>query len=117
MNNSLSIWTKLHHQAVELAQAEPMLSSHYHQHIINHDDFASALACHLAAQLGGESVSSLALERLFLSILGEQLNIIESALQDKEAYYQRDPACDNYCRPFLLFTVATRVYYVPCGYS
>lgn len=103
MKNSLSIWKKLHHQAVELAQAEPMLSSHYHQHIINHENFASALACHLAVQLGNESVSSSTLERLFLSILTEYSDIIESALQDMEAYYQRDPACDNYCRPFLFF--------------
>ena len=85
MNNSLSIWKKLHRQAVQLAQAEPMLSSHYHQHIINHDDFASALACHLAAQLGNESVSSSTLEYLFLSILTENSDIIESALQDMEA--------------------------------
>lgn len=103
MNNSLLIWKQLHHQAVELAQAEPMLSSHYRQHIINHDNFASALACHLAVQLGNESVSSSALDCLFLSILTEQSSIIESALQDMDAYYQRDPACDNYCRPFLFF--------------
>ena len=103
MNNPFSIWKKLHHQAVELAQTEPMLSSYYHQHVINHENFASALASHLAVQLGSESVSSSALESLFSSILIESFEIVESALQDMEAYYQRDPACDNYCRPFLFF--------------
>ena len=76
LQNSLSIRKKLHHQAVELAQAEPMLSSHYHQHIINHENFASALACHLAVQLGSESVSSSTLERLFLSILTRLLFLL-----------------------------------------
>ena len=103
MKDSLSIWTKLHYQAIELAKAEPMLSSHYHQHIINHDNFASSLACHLATQLGNDTVPLSDLNSLFLSILTEQSDIADAALEDMEAYYQRDPACDNYCRPFLFF--------------
>tara|TARA_B100000767_G_scaffold35878_1_gene30417 strand:+ start:1885 stop:2727 length:843 start_codon:yes stop_codon:yes gene_type:complete len=103
LNDSLSVWTRLHHQATELAKAEPMLADHYFKNIIDHNDFASALACHLAAQLGNETVPAQALNSLFLSILTQHSGIVDAALHDMEAYYQRDPACDNYCRPFLFF--------------
>ena len=103
MKNLQSIWSKMHSQAVSLANDELMLTSYYHNHVINHDDFESALAFHIAAQLDSETVSEQMLNELFTEVLRAEPDLAEAALADIDAYFERDPACDNYCRPFLFF--------------
>lgn len=103
MKNLQSIWPQMHSQAVSMASDELMLTSFYHNHVINHDGFASALAFHIAAQLGSETVSEQMLNELFTEVLEADPLLAQAALADIDAYFERDPACDNYCRPFLFF--------------
>lgn len=93
----------MHSQSINLASDELMLSSYYHNHLINHESFESALAFHIAAQLGSETVSEQMLNTLFIEVLRAEPALAEAALADIDAYFERDPACDNYCRPFLFF--------------
>jgi len=103
VKNMQSIWPEMYSQAISLASNEPMLSSYYHNHVINHESFDSALAFHMAAQLGSETVSEQMLNTLFVEVLQAEPSLADAALIDIDAYFERDPACDNYCRPFLFF--------------
>ena len=103
MKSLQSIWPKMHSQAISLASDELMLTSYYHNHVINHESFESALAFHVAAELGSETVSEQMLNTLFTEVLRAEPRLADAALADIDAYFERDPACDNYCRPFLFF--------------
>lgn len=103
MKNLQSIWPEMHRQAVSLANDESMLASYYHNHVIKHEGFGSALAFHIAAQLGNGTVSAQMLSELLAGVLLAEAGLTEAALADIDAYFERDPACDNYCRPFLFF--------------
>lgn len=98
-----SIWPKMHSEAVSLSSDEVMLASYYHANIINHDSFESALAFHIATQLDNATISGQMLNELFSEILLAEPALAEAALADIDAYFERDPACDNYCRPFMFF--------------
>lgn len=103
-NNPINlVWQQLHAQAITLACEEPLLSSYYHASIINHDNFASALAHQLAVKLHSATVTELMLSEVFTECLQQAPSIVTAALSDIVACYERDPACDNYCRPFLYF--------------
>ncbi|MBT8149541.1 MAG: serine O-acetyltransferase [Gammaproteobacteria bacterium] len=98
-----SIWPVLVEQAKELAAREPLLASYYHSRIIEHDSFADALACQVAAKLDTPTVAALVLDEVFSEILRERPDIAQAAVDDLLACYERDPACDYYCMPFLHF--------------
>lgn len=97
------IWKELNAQAKTLAQQEPLLESYYFSSILNHTDFEKALSHHLAVKLHTPAVSELLLNEVFLQVLEENPGIATAALDDLAAYFDRDPACDSYCRPFLYF--------------
>lgn len=97
------IWSELQRQAEELAREEPLLRSYFHARILNHASFESALAFVLAAKLSSSSVSELALNDVFVQCLREDQRVVNSALLELSAYFQRDPACEDYCKPFLYF--------------
>ena len=106
------IWIDLQQQAIDMAGSEPLLASHYHAAIIDHEDFGSALAHSMAEKLHTAALSELSLKEVFLACLQNNPGVIESALDDLVAYFDRDPACDNYCKPFLYYKgyLATQAY-------
>lgn len=103
MSQQQKIWPQMKVQAKALAVDEPLLASFYHANILNHPDFASALAFYMASNLESQTVSSLTLNEVFSELLKVSPSVIEAALADIQAYYDRDPACDNFCRPLLFF--------------
>ncbi len=103
MTKIIDIWPELYSQAESLAEGEPLLASYYHASIISHSNFGTALASHVATKLGGSTVSALMLKEVFADILHQNPEIAGYAMADAVAYLERDPACDNYCRPFLFF--------------
>ncbi len=102
MSSDNDIWSKMKREAVALSSKEPMLSNFYDKAISQHEFFSTALAFNLANFLSDEHVPfdqlinniELAYDNNFLPI---------KALKDIQAYFDRDPACDNYCLPFLFF--------------
>ena len=103
MNNSTQAWETLVAQARQLAADEPLLASYYYSSIIEHANFADALACQIASKLDSATVSAITLDELFKHCLQENPAIADAALSDILACYDRDPACNNYCLPFLYF--------------
>ena len=47
------------------------------------------------------------LYELYLHALGKEPSIGEAVRADITAYYERDPACDQYCLPLLYFSDTT----------
>jgi len=103
MKDTQHLWVSMVKQARELAQAEPLLASYYYSSIIERQNFAEALACQLAAKLDAATVSAMMLGEVFTQCLLQDPKIAEAALCDILACYDRDPACSNYCVPFMHF--------------
>jgi len=101
--NGQAVWRELKTQANRLAQGEPLLQSYYHASVSNHERFEHALAHVLAEKLNSSSVSELGLIDVFNQCLARNESISDFALRDLVAYFERDPACQNYCMPFLYF--------------
>jgi len=95
------VWRELQEQAGNLARDEPLLRSYYHSSVLNHSSLEHALAYVLAEKLNSSTVSELALNDVFNQCLIEHPTVVDSVVLDLIAYFERDPACDNYCKPFL----------------
>ena len=98
-----ALWQQLQAQAAAQSDSEPMLSTYFHSSILNHGDFVSALSFHVAAMLDSPTVSGLMLNDVFTLLLADNPAMIDAAVADIAAYYDRDPACDNFVRPFLFY--------------
>lgn len=96
-----AVWRELQEQAAVFARHEPLLRSYYHSSVLNHSSLEHALAYVLAEKLNSSTVSELALNDVFNQCLLENPVVIDSVALDLIAYFERDPACDNYCMPFL----------------
>jgi serine O-acetyltransferase len=97
------LWQQLLKEAKEQAEREPVLASFFHASILNHKTLASALAHHIAAQLGSDAAPALLIQEVFDEALAEEPELVEQVCADLQAYYDRDPACDQYSLPFLYF--------------
>lgn len=103
MNPQTDIWQIIRRETEEAARTEPMLASFLHMTVLRHESLAHVLAFHLSSKLASPSMDARALYELFLHALKSDESIVESALCDIQACYDRDPACDQYCLPLLYF--------------
>lgn len=103
VSSSHELWSELMEEASLLSQEEPVLSSFYHASILSHPDLASALSVHIATKLASEALPAIVLREIFEQLIEVDTSIVESAFYDTLAYWERDPACDQYIMPFLYF--------------
>ncbi|MBD2858847.1 serine O-acetyltransferase [Spongiibacter sp. KMU-158] len=101
--NSEQLWAHLCEEAERFGVSEPVLASFYHAHILHHGNFADALSYHLASLLDSDSLPAMLVREVFHNAYISQPAIIEMAVADICAHYERDPACDHYGMPFLYF--------------
>ncbi|XP_048594454.1 serine acetyltransferase 1, chloroplastic [Brassica napus] len=97
------VWVKMLDEAKSDVEQEPVLSSYYHSSITSHRSLSSALANILSVKLSTLALPSNTLFELFISVLEESPEMIESAKQDLLAAKERDPACVSYVHCFLSF--------------
>ncbi|CAN6828566.1 hypothetical protein Bca4012_008300 [Brassica carinata] len=97
------VWAKMLDEAKSDVEQEPVLSSFYHSSIASHRSIESALANILSVKLSTLALPSNTLFELFISVLEESPEIIESVKQDLLAAKERDPACVSYVHCFLSF--------------
>lgn len=96
-------WERMHDEAVEMAQASPILASFLHTTILNRKRFEDALSYQLAQKLGSDALTPLNLREVFDQALESSPEIGEAARADIVAVFDRDPACMTYAEPFLYF--------------
>lgn len=97
------LWSAIISEVKSQCEREPILASFYHTSILNHDNVQSALAFHVASKLGSALVPAVSIERVFEQALAADPSLVKSVCLDLEAYYERDPTCDQYSIPFLYF--------------
>ena len=96
-------WPRLRVEAATAAAAEPGLASFLHATVLNHETFEAALSYRLAQKLSDDEVNSMVWREVCLEAYSDAPQIVESALADILAVYNRDPASFEYIQPFLYF--------------
>lgn len=98
-----TLWQQILVEAALASEEEPSLASFYHASILNHPTIESALSFVLAYKLGNNALPALLVRQVFEEVFVRQPEIIAAACADIRAHFDRDPACDSYCIPFLYF--------------
>ncbi|MDE0660402.1 MAG: serine O-acetyltransferase [Gammaproteobacteria bacterium] len=96
-----AIWEVVRGEAASKANEEPILGSYFHATILNHTNFRSALSFRLASKLDNPMLPTMLIRDVIDEAMGDDANILESALTDMLATYDRDPACEDLSTPFL----------------
>lgn len=101
--NSMDLWDTIRAETEAAAAEEPILASFLHLTVLRHKNLASMLAFHLSSKLSNSVMDARTLFEVFSEALHSSTDIIDSVQADIAAYYDRDPACDQYCLPLLYF--------------
>ena len=102
-NTDFNLWQTIRNEAEQSAAEEPMLASFLHMTVLRHDSLERVLAFHLSSKLANPTMDMRTLYELYLHALEKEPSIGEAVCADITAYYERDPACDQYCLPLLYF--------------
>lgn len=103
INNVTELWQAMREEAEQASQQQPLMASFFHSNILNHKTFASAISFFLSSHLENEDLSAMMIRDVFEQAIREDSTIEQKMMQDLLAYYERDPACDQYMTPFLYF--------------
>ncbi len=103
LSEARRVWAQLLVEARTASSAEPCLASYYHGVVLNHQDLQGSLSFHLANKLGSHAVPAMMLREVIADAYEQEPQMIKSATADMKAYFDRDPACDQYLMPFLYF--------------
>ena len=96
------LWQQLRRDAEQVIQQEPLLASYVYACILNHDSLASALSFILANKLSDDVMPVVTVRELFDSAFESSPEIIEFAVCDIKAVYDRDAAICSYL-PVILY--------------
>ncbi|UAA37865.1 serine O-acetyltransferase [Paraneptunicella aestuarii] len=91
-----SFWQRLQKEAMEVVTSEPLLASYVHACILNHRNFDSALSFILSNKMADDVMPALSIREFFDDAFKEDPSIVEAALADLKAVYDRDPAVETY---------------------
>ncbi|KAG2250995.1 hypothetical protein Bca52824_081131 [Brassica carinata] len=97
------VWVKMLEEAKSDVEQEPILSNYYYSSITSHRSLDTALANILSVKLSTLTLQSNTLFELFIGVLQESPEIMESVKRDLLAAKERDPACLSYVHCFLSF--------------
>ena len=96
------LWQQLRRDAEQVIKQEPLLASYVYACILNHDSLASALSFILANKLSDDVMPVVTVRELFDSAFESSPEIIEFAVCDIKAVYDRDAAICSYL-PVILY--------------
>ena len=101
--NGDQTWARMRVEAASAAAQEPILASLLHAIILNHETFEAAISYRLAQKLADAEMNTMLWREVCADAFADDPKIVESALRDLRAVYNRDPACHEYMQPFLYF--------------
>jgi serine O-acetyltransferase len=97
------IWQRIRQEAKADADAEPTLASFLYSSILGHSSFEKSLNFILANKLASPTLYSTQLVKIIEDCFTEEPSIVDAALADMQACFDRDPACDKYTQCLLYF--------------
>ncbi|HHS9753779.1 TPA: serine O-acetyltransferase [Klebsiella pneumoniae] len=98
-----TFWIKLRQEAKELAKKEAAMSKLLQKGVLNHTSFSEALVNRLALKLSNDEINATSLKDIIEKTLQRTPEIVDAALADMRAVYERDPACHSLIQIFLFF--------------
>jgi serine O-acetyltransferase len=101
--NTAVIWETMRKEAQQASEEQPLLASFFHANILNHESFISAISFFMSHQLASDTVPPMIMRDMIYQAIEADADIERRMLQDLWAYYDRDPACQEYITPFLYF--------------
>ena len=96
-------WSRMRVEAATAAAQEPALASFLHATILNHESYKVALSYRLAQKMSDAEMNAMQWREVCDAAYADENAIVEAALHDIRAVYDRDPACHEFMQPFLYF--------------
>ena len=96
-------WLTLKREAQEVAEKEPLLASFVHSCILNHHNFETALSFILSNKIADDVMPTLAVREIFDKAYLLHPQIVDSAIEDIKAVFNRDPAVHSYLTVLIHF--------------
>src|SRR6195256_1336516 len=97
------VWTRMHHEAEEIARREPELSSFIYETILHHGNLEAAVAHRVTERLDHPDVSAELIRQAYGDALEGDPAIGMTFRADIVAVFDRDPATDRFIEPVLYF--------------
>jgi serine O-acetyltransferase len=97
------LWERMRQEAKADADAEPTLASFLYSSILGHATFEKSLNFILANKLASPTLYSTQLVKIIEDCYKADPSIVDAALADMQAVFDRDPACDKYTQCLLYF--------------
>jgi len=94
-------WSRMRIEAATAAAQEPSLASFLHATILNHENFRKALSYRLAQKLSDAEMNPMVWREVISGAFDNEPQIVDAALADLLACYDRDPATFEHVQPFL----------------
>ena len=96
------LWQTLRAEAQEVIRQEPLLASYVYACVLNHDSLEGALSFILAYKLSDNVMPAVTVRELFDHAFARSPELIENAVYDLKAVYERDAATSSYL-PVILY--------------
>ena len=90
------LWQQLKSEAEQVILQEPLLASYFSACVLNHNSLQSALSFILANKLSDGVMPAATVRELFDKAFSESPKIIEDALCDIKAVFERDAAVSTH---------------------
>jgi serine O-acetyltransferase len=100
---SRQTWQTVREEAIAAIEHDRVMADGIRDTVLQHDNFADALAHRLARKLCDYAISIETLEAMLCEALSDDPAIEAAALADLVAVRDRDPACPDLLTPFLFF--------------
>jgi len=97
------VWHQVRSDAVAAVEHDRVMADSIRDTVLQHDNFADALAHRMARKLSDYAIGIDTLEGIICEALSNAPEIEEGALADLTAVRDRDPACPDLLTPFLFF--------------
>jgi serine O-acetyltransferase len=97
------VWAALRNEAQATCRSEPALASLLDAVILRHASLDEALSFQLARKLGDAVITTITLREICQEAYEAEPSMVERAIADMRAVFERDPACKGYLQPFLFF--------------
>jgi serine O-acetyltransferase len=99
----IEVWRTVREESVAAVEHDRIMAEAIRDTVLQHSNFADALAHRLARKLSDYAISIETLEGIICEALSSNAGIEEAALADLTAVRDRDPACPDLLTPFLFF--------------
>lgn len=97
------IWNSVRSEAENAVERDPMLAGFLYATILNHETLEEAVTHRLAERLAHQDIGADLIRQTFLSMVKDRPEWGNELRTDIQAYYDRDPACDQFMMPVLYF--------------